>query len=706
MAPSSKSAAPSKSIGKRPASATTPSAPFRPAKKVQASLTSFFARGAATQGTSPVTQSAPEDMAVPQSLPNAESSTDSAASQVTPERHPPAGEPSLVATPEAASAPQGDNASRVDTTVDEDLFGDIDDAAFDEFHSASHAAQPAPAVSDGTTPDAIERVNSPSVEVNTVGSKTVSDGSSCPLNFAAILLYAVQMAFSVAQSLYTAEEFACLVELTAEGLTKLALKGMPPAVLAYIDECLSSGKAWDISLLMTMLPKHDATKGKHGIYLILLETFGDWLRTYCGSSWNVTKLGMYSRLAQHQSSDYRAGPKCTASRLYKTWDSVRHPVRSHAVGALCFVPASLAGQHGCLPVLVLETAMMSIFSPASRASTQTSMLPKSLLKMFSAYTGSAKDAQAAAFTKAASRTVMSVNQGLPVHEPHGLQRNLGLWELTDGLTTVVQVENGYDGVRMPLAFKTCVASPIKMTDGKSGWYHDLVANGFSLDRPYVTLTLEVADETHPECFAQVPCNTGTANNRLGYEMADRILLKASFVISDEQTGSCYVKHSVHSNARNELQRACMAMTLYDYSEHILPPPPAESFGRRRFNPYLSVAENEDLDPAPKVWDVTAPEMRDLLELKPFECKNPKCSSRFATLDRLKRHLGFMKSLKTVSERMLECRKESGFTSEDKVTAKAALAPDASLTAADQKPPRTMFTCRKCGQECPGRGALQ
>ena len=140
-------------------------------------------------------------------------------------------------------------------------------------------------------------------------SAAVSAASSASLCLRSIMLYAVQAVLDLVPDFIFEEDLASFQALTAAELVQHFLTGMPKALHTYIDECLQSGRPWDMDVFVKLLHPRLLAKGKVGLYFIALFNAFTAFRTYTGVSTRLSQLRMHTRIQEHFSEKDRAAEK-------------------------------------------------------------------------------------------------------------------------------------------------------------------------------------------------------------------------------------------------------------------------------------------------------------------------------------------------------------------------------------------------------------
>lgn len=512
-------------------------------------------------------------------------------------------------------------------------------------------------------------------------------GAKCGLTFRAILTFMVLVAFSWSEQFLT--DTACLQELGADHLVDLVIRGMPPKLLAYLDSCLLDGIAWDVREVMSMLWSREHSRNKHGCYLIML--IRNSLHMYGGSSSRITAQGIFTRLRDHFSESYRAS---RVKYLYSLWNTAKF--EEAPVGDMFYHwSLQIAAKYGPLPACCVEFGIIGLFggwqTNFKMPSTLSHVFPASLVAMFEQYSGrscaeglNSSAVLAAALAKAAGKNVRGTNQCLPMDDPH-LDQSSPVQRLLIGTECQLNFNNGFmfwsplGNTKLPID---------KSTAGKM----DLL--GFQRDSPRATVRLELTEEAHPENWANAPLDAQpTDNNPLGFEHADRILLRIFFTTKDGQVAS--VLDQRLTGRGDVLKRACLAMTLLDYAQKELP---AEDFGPRRFD-LTNISEANVLQGS-KVWHTGRPE-REELESRSgavrYQCQNPECGQKFVKLSEVVWHYNLTNSLAgkaKPTKRALKCRAAAGITEKEQVTEERHLIPGQVGKKPSKNP--DVYQCRAPG----------
>ncbi|KAK5680500.1 hypothetical protein LTS10_007430 [Elasticomyces elasticus] len=713
---------------KRPAAPASSSA--QPPVKKQSSIASFFGlRG--TQAAVP-TQLDPAESSTPATSLSRDSSLLSAQT----------GDASMVvATPAGHSDPRGTtlaNGDEFESPVEGTLFSgeeiptrvrveftaeDFFDAGFTRaptpavpafdwsqptsaVSAASSVVSPAaPSVVSPAVSSAVSPAASSDESITTVTelrssnerSPAAASSSAVALCFRSLMISIVQSVIDAVPLFIAEDERAPYLAFSAVALVKLMIEGMPDGLIDYIDECLAKGEPWDIRKLMLLLHPRESTRNRIGCYMIALMTTLNKIHTYVGSSGRLTQSMMFTRIAEHFNPSYRA--RSTSKPLYQNWDRKSDPVLRALCGAIFFLPLGHLARHSIAPLVILETSSIAFFTTPHDRSTFVKvnglvemLFPRVLLDCFANFIGSTLPkglsdlttsqvvARALAKTSGAE-WVVATNSTAPISEM--IVTGPGLTPLIDGGLQRQLLQKTQNPSGKPF-FQVCLAGVCSFIIIGTDTYPLLLAAGLDLTRPHISLELLVSDEYDPENFAQVSENTGSLMNPEGFEDAHRLRLQLSFVKADNTVGTFTIKRA--KSNKGELERACHAMSIYDYARGILP---RATFGPRRVQFGVSEAEHKAIEPGLKVWE----EEREDAE-RPFECKH--CHLRTPSIQALRTHLGLVKGNNRKPEDAKACRESASWGK--KLVKGADLSEEDGLASEHSEvPQRPMpYKCRACG----------
>lgn len=576
-------------------------------------------------------------------------------------------------------------------THDVDDFGDFPDDA-DVFNDINETKAQDAKSSAATGTD--EEEEGEELPAEFIRSVNLAELVVCPprnkLSLRAILLYMVTVIIALAVA--SVEDAACFTALDAEDLVTTFLAGMPSEARDYIDRCLERQEAWDTFRLFKLLHQRATFGSDHGIYLIGLVT--QYLRLYGGCAYSSG--GLTKRMDEHFSYTYR---RRVTKKLYNAWDSKKFPVKRILTGAIT-LPQRLYTLLGNAPILVLETAATILFSAPTNGPLVPilyTVLPPTLVEIFRDYAGLdshclTAEVMGAAFSKASRMvTTSSLNWSVPFTEQMRLKPRVT--RLLEGITTTVFFK-----------IKSREQRVIKLTSGQG--YHiqlnnifgEMEKDGFSMDRPTVTVKMELHDKLHPDNWAQVQEHSGSAANAVGYELAHRITLMLMYNRADSTRGRTYVK--MESRGHSAVRRVALVMSFYEFATAVLPPADGV-FPRNRVD-LLKGIESQEVD-GEKAWLAGQPEEEEFAnaELKMFRCKNPNCNKRFEHIDYVKQHYGFYKGEYGAErlERQRQCRQAAGVSSSKDVTEKSHLVEGMSLKDRKTRDNKVAYRCARsaCGQ---------
>lgn len=433
------------------------------------------------------------------------------------------------------------------------------------------------------------------------------------------------------------EDLATIVSPAFADFVVSCMVAASPAVVKYVETCLSLGQPFDMRRFRALLDKTSPLENgrrRQGVYLVILyKALGFW-NVYGGSSAALTNKGLLDRISNHLSPIYRL--RETDKVLYRVWDNNVHPDDTELGRPILLLPRGHIGKHGIRLLLAMETVVSLFFGTWSEEGANSlkinlsSMYPQSLVKAFSAYCG--KNGGPAMDRFDNNLIVMKKAMGFAASDPsqgfkllQGTNNTLPLKDsrMYKDVDKIRSKKRKHDWQYIISSLVEGVIRRIQMISllgPNYNWKFTLgthqeffisaadtermYALGFDPKFPHATITLHLADGYDPENWAQVPENTGTATNPLGYEDAHRILLRLSFETEDGTVQELNLKLS--SRVSSPLERACLAMTVFEYAVGKLPLPNDDNFqGRRRLDICAQMSAQ-----GTKAWHRDQPEMAD------------------------------------------------------------------------------------------------
>jgi hypothetical protein len=480
-------------------------------------------------------------------------------------------------------------------------------------------------------------------------------GNGVALNLRDVLKYSFTYVFVFVCDRFPVTTADSLTEVVSEKFADDVVSWMQeasPTLVKYVEECLSRKEPWDTRKIRVMLENGGSLeqhRSRHGVYLVLLNKVESFWHVYGGSAAGigVKSKGIVTRLENHMNSKYRA--QHHEKYLYQFMDG---DYKTELARPVLLLPQGYIARNGVKSLLVMETVVAALFGTwrpegvkgsYSKFFDVSSVYPHSLVKAYAEFCNAQEngprialsDSNVAVMKKALGfvanpdhaagiKVLQGGNSSLPLSDSRMYDGDGRRGEPSDISALLHGVEKKL--YRDGNSCACMIVVPGRLVNVSTADMSRLFEGGFSWDMPHVTLSLYLAEGFHPENYAQVREHGESDDNTLGFEIAHRIVLQLAWTAEDFSDHQINVR--MPTARRCALERACFAMSLYEYAVGELPSTDDRtvSVGRRRTN-LLAAERDDDI----KAWHEGQPEM----SVKLIQCKF--CLDAFSCEEDLQAH---------------------------------------------------------------------